>query len=341
MRIRRKILFATALGTFLCGASQALAETLPVDATYAAREDAPSRLGTIVVEPFDGEAGLRTEMAVRRQLEGAIVEGQPFFAIRRYNGEASSAQIEGTFGYLGGIAASDYERIPSGTVETTKCVKEDADGNCIKSKTYVHDCFELTVSMAFEALLVSEFDEPLYSRQLADEASLRYCTDDGARPSIAAIQDQMIERFASRVRFDLAPYEERGAIRVRESRSGMARAARREFKTALKLTKSDWRQACVVFDRLDRENPGHTTLLFNAGLCREAAGDLEAAAALYVKALEIEPGKDYPAAGLDRIASRRRAAEQLARRFAALASEPAVGTDDSRADAAFEGPASE
>ena len=110
-------------------------------------------------------------------------------------------------------------------------------------------------------------------------------------------------------------------IRVLESRDGMHKSLRKPFKRALKLTKSDWQAACAEFERLNEAQRGHVTLTFNAGLCREAVGDLSLARELYLTALEQEPGKGDPTSGMARIASRYRAQEQLALHYAGPATE--------------------
>jgi Tfp pilus assembly protein PilF len=82
----------------------------------------------------------------------------------------------------------------------------------------------------------------------------------------------------------------------------------------VKATDDNVTLACEGFEALEATNPAHVSVLFNIGLCHESRGELEGAIDYYGRALEVDPGRDYPTDGLRRVRSRMRAEEHLAQR---------------------------
>lgn len=321
-----KVLSAIAAGAGTIFASGAAAETLPVSAVYAAGQDAPSEFQTIVVERFDGNEGAKFALELRNAIARARIDGEDYFEVRRGSGPGEGS---GPVAWINGTAFSEVERLPAGTTEERKCVRKDADKKCVQYRTYTYSCRELTVRFTGEVQMLDARDELVYDRGFSTNGSQRYCSNQSSVPSVSDMVTGMVDRFAWEVRRDLAPIERNEDIRVLESRKDMEKPLRKPFKKALKLTKYDWGAACAEFDRLNEAQPGHITLTFNAGLCREVVGDLDGAEELYQRTLELEPGKDYPTAGLSRIVSRRRAEEQLAVHFAEPTAEQyAQGEED-------------
>ncbi len=309
MTIRQTGLAVFAAGSFALLSTPAAAETLPISGTYAAGSDAPSEFRTIVIERFDGNEGTKFELELRDAMARAVIDGAAYYDVRRGIGPDEGATQTA---WISGAALSEVERLPSGTAEERKCVREDKDGKCVERRTFTYTCRELAVRFTGEVLMLDGRDELVYDRGYSTSGSQRYCENQSSVPSASDMVTGMIERFAREVRRDLAPTQRNEDIRVLESRDGMAKSLRKSFKKALNLTKSDWGAACAEFDRLNALQPDHITLTFNAGLCREVVGDLDRAQELYSRSLGLEPGKDYPTAGLSRIASRRRAQQQLA-----------------------------
>ncbi|MBY6128355.1 hypothetical protein KUW15_06485 [Qipengyuania aquimaris] len=305
------------------------AETLPVSVIYAAGQDAPSEFQTLVVERFDGNEGAKFALELRNALSRARIDGENYFEVRRDSGPGEGA---GAAAWINGTAFSEVERLPAGTTEERKCVRKDADKKCVEYRTYTYSCRELTVRFTGEVQMLDARDELVYDRGFSTTGSQRFCRNQSSVPSVSDMVTGMVDRFAWEVRRDLAPIQRNEDIRVLESRKDMEKPLRKPFKKALKLTKSDWAAACAEFDRLNEAQPGHITLTFNAGLCREVVGDLEGAIDLYQRTLELEPGKDYPTAGLSRIASRQRAEEQLAIHYAEPAEEQYAAGDEGDAE---------
>ena len=309
----RKTIALASVAAATLFAQTAHAETLRVSGVYAAGQSAPSEFHTLVVERFDGNEGAKFALELRNAIARARIDGASYFDVRRGVGPSEDA---GPTAWIVGTAFSEVEHLPAGTTEETKCVRKDEDGECLRRKTYVYECSELSVRFTGEVQMLDARDELVYDRGFSTHGAQRYCANDSVAPSVSAMVTGMVNQLAWQVRRDIAPIERSEDIRVLESRKGMDRALRKPFKKALKLTKSDWSAACIEFDRLNAMQPGNVTLTFNAGLCREVVGDLAGAEDLYRRALELEPGKNYPSEGLSRLASRRRAEDQLAVHFA-------------------------
>ncbi|MBX7456954.1 hypothetical protein K3152_01725 [Qipengyuania sp. 1NDH17] len=290
-------------------AAPAWAETLPVSAVYAAEQDAPSEFQTIVVERFDGNEGTKFALALRNAIARARIDGEDYFEVRR---DSAPGEDAGQTAWINGTAFTEVERLQAGTTEERKCVRRDDDDKCVQYRTYTYSCSELSVRFTGEVQMLDAREELAYDRSFSTVDSKRYCRNESSVPSTSDMVTGMVDRFAWQVRRDLAPIQRHEDIRVLESRKDMDKPLRKPFKKALRLTKSNWEAACSEFERLNKAQPRHITLTFNTGLCREAVGDLDGAEELYDLTLELEAGKDYPTAGLSRIASRRRAAEQLA-----------------------------
>ena len=74
--------YGFAIGVFavmLGGAGATRAETLPVEGTYAANVDAPSRVRSIALADFAGRGGERLAFAIDSALRAAIIEGRPYY----------------------------------------------------------------------------------------------------------------------------------------------------------------------------------------------------------------------------------------------------------------------
>ena len=122
---------------------------------------------------------------------------------------------------------------------------------------------------------------------------------------------ELESQFFARITRDLVPRFVRETPRLMERRRGLSRQDRRVFKDALKASNEDIGAACAAFRSLEEANPQHVSVLFNIGLCFESEDDLDGALEYYGRALEIEPGKDYPTAGQRRVRSRLSGEAQL------------------------------
>jgi hypothetical protein len=310
-------------GAMACGCGAVQAETLPVEGIYAAETDAPSRAQSIAIAGFAGRGGERVAFAIDSALRRAVIEGRPYFAVTfseplfgdryRYDRDADPAAARGgADAVMRGIADVEVRDTDSGTKQVEECAVRDERGKCTEKRKVDVPCRSRNVTMRPEVRLVARSGDLLYAKSETLTTSRRFCKDEDTTPSVDSMIEELADRFAGGVRTDIAPQFRSEDIRVLESRSGIVKTDHDAFRTALRLTKSDVAASCQAFAALEPTNPRDITVLFNIGLCRESAGDLEAAAQIYESVLAIAPRKLEPQEGLGRIASRLRAERQLA-----------------------------
>jgi hypothetical protein len=301
----------TALTSVLCVCALApftAAETLPVAGVYPAANDAAASVTSIAIENFGGDEGASLSFAITDALDSAIIHGAPYFTLLPANDGDVDAILRGS-------ANVEAVEIELDDRKVVKCKKKDADKKCIKEKVTFYECTRLEVSLHPRVRLIGTDGREIYRKRDTLSASDDFCANDHSIPSIEGMLDGLVNSFANRVRYDLAPVYRNQQIRVLEGRKGMGRNSKKEFRNAVKLTKTNLAAACDEFDALEATYPQHPSVLFNIGLCAEGIDDLDKAEAYYQRTLSIESGKDYPSDGLRRIADRRRAAAQLNSQF--------------------------
>ncbi|MEL6487106.1 MAG: hypothetical protein AAFQ13_08180 [Pseudomonadota bacterium] len=315
-----------AMAALGCSAA-AQAETLTVEGTYAASVDLPGDIDLIAVDRMAGRLGPDAQVAIMQTLGSVAIDGGRYFRVVQGGGALAGGTV--FLSNQPGVVtrgASDVDAVLSGTLRADvfeqrsgwrtrrQCVARDRDGDCIRRQEIRIPCFQLSVELQPRLALTSVDGRLLYANNQPLIEVVRYCRDDFFIPSELEMASLLIDQLAQAVRLDLAPESRIEGIRVMEMRKGLEGADRKALKDAIRLTKNDVYGACLAFEDLETRNPAHVSVLFNIGLCREAEGDLVTAQAYYAKALRSDPGRDYPALGLGRIASRERAAIQLAAR---------------------------
>ncbi len=304
-------------------AAAAQGETVPMAGIYAAGADAPSRARSIAIADFSGRGGERLAFAIDTALRGAVIGGEPYFALTftapafgdsyTYDGNPQAPAVSrGPDAVLRGIAEIEWRDVDDGTREIEECAAKDDKGKCLEKKKVNVPCRARQVTLRPEVRLVAREGDLLYGKGDTLTASQRFCQNDEGKPSVDSMVEELARGFADAVRRDLAPEFRAEDIRVLESRKGMSKPDQAAFKAALRLTKTDVAEACAMFGELKAANPQSVTLLFNTGLCIERLGELDTAAELYEQALAISPRKLEPREGLARVASRLRAQQQLA-----------------------------
>lgn len=335
MKSTLKLAGATVIG-LIAGTSAVHAETLPVEGIYGARDAVPAEIETIAVERFSGNRGFALQDALTEALEAPVVEDQPIFSlvpaalaprsqvvvIREGSGspdepseveisEAATGQPDALLAGHAGASVTDYRSNPK--IER-ECIARDDEGKCTERRRIEIDCRELTVSYEAQVTLVDAEGSTIYRGSDLLSEKKRYCADEYSTPDPDAMIAGLENQFFSRVSLDLVPRYARETPRLMERRRGLSRSDRRVFKDALKASNGDINAACTAFRSLEEANPQHVSVLFNIGLCLESEDNLDLALDYYARALEIEPGKDYPTAGQRRIRSRLSGEAQLAER---------------------------
>lgn len=333
MKSTLKLAGAAAIG--LIGVTPPVhAETLPVEGIYGARDAIPADIETIAVERFSGNRGFVLQDTLTEALEAPVVEDRPIFSLvpaalaarsqvvviregSGSSGETSEVEISETgqpdalLAGHAGASVTDYRSNPK--IER-ECIARDDEGKCTERRRIEIDCRELTVSYEAQVTLVDAEGSTVYRGSDLLSEKKRYCADEYSTPDPDAMIAGLESQFFIRVSLDLVPRYSRDTPRLMERRRGLSRSDRRAFRDALKASNGDINAACAAFRSLEEANPQHVSVLFNIGLCLESEDNLDLALDYYARALEIEPGKDYPTAGQRRIRSRLSGEAQLAER---------------------------
>ncbi|MEO0464834.1 MAG: tetratricopeptide repeat protein [Pseudomonadota bacterium] len=325
-------------GVLMSGAAQA--ETLRVEAVYAAQIDLPPGIETIKTERFGGDLGEDAAIAITERLssitldlsamdleptrwfrvvsEGSALAGDRIFLGGRLGGRGPARAVRNPRApdaiLRGSVKSELIERRIKPRIEK-ECVKRDDDKKCVERKEIRIPCWQVTAEISPRIILQDRGGLVLHTISQPRAKTARYCEDQDVVSSLDMF-DALIDDLAAQWRFALAPVIQTDNIRIMESRKDLAKQDRRAFRDAVKLTNTDPLAACDAFRRLEATNPAHVSVLYNIGLCHEAAGELEAARDYYSRALSQDPGREYPSGGIERISERERAAVQIAARFA-------------------------
>jgi len=282
-------------------AGSAQAETLTIDALYPARDRDAAQVGSLVVERFGGRDGAELSFALEGVLNEVIVYGQPYFKVVA---ERSSAPADAV---LSGIATAQVQNQP---VEENRkeCVERDDNDKCVREEPVKIRCNRRIVSLN-PSLRMARIDDGaiVYQRQIYKGDQIVVCPDRQANRSLPETVSMLVEQVADEVRGDIAPVFRSDAIRVLEGRKGLDKDQSNRFKDALKATFRNPDQACSIWQALDTEVPGQSSVVFNLALCAEQRGELDEAVTRYRQAQTLLPREPAIRAAFDRIAARQAA----------------------------------
>ena len=323
----RNVLKAVIAGGMCLSALPLHAETLSVSGIYPAGNDAAAELNTISVEPFGGVDGPTLSLELEDRLRNVSIEGEPYFEVLP---SSFVANAEGEVdAVLRGTVTTRTSTVRASPRKDKKCVARNDKGKCTEKVDIKIPCRALSVTVQPRLRLIGTGGELIHSDNRSIEKSERYCRGDD-EPFADPMIEEALADIARSVRYELAPVQRIEDIRLLEARKGMKGDPRKAFRDAIKLTKSDPLQACLNFKALEEPIGEHVSLLYNLGLCSESDGDFDTASSFYDRALAADPKKSLAQDGLDRIAARARADQQLAAHYG-----PVQGTE-AVADAAME-----
>lgn len=306
--------------------SSAAAETIQTRGVYAANIDLPADIQLITIERFRGDLGQDVELALTHVLGSVLIRSEPYFdlitpgvlqkavvEVEGQDGTITSRPLVADADMRGTVRSEEIERDVEPRIDR-ECIARDKDGDCTERREIRIQCRELSVRVDPRILLIASDGLQVYSYSTSQTRSERYCADDGSIPSSLGMANDLVDQIVVNIRRDLAPTESVRNIRVMERRRDIRREDRDAFRDAVRATQSDVGAACAGFMALEGANPTNVSLLFNIGLCFESTADLNDAENYYRRALELDPGRDYPTRGLRRVNSRMRAEANLAAR---------------------------
>lgn len=307
-RCRRLAMVMAGLGW----AGSAQAETLTIDALYPARDRDAAEVGSLVVERFGGREGRELSFALEGTLAEVSVYGRPYFKVVAERSTAPADAI------LSGIANAQVQNQP---VEESRkqCAERDGNGKCLREEQVKIRCQRRIVTLS-PSLRLARIDDGgiVYQRQITKSDQLVVCPDRDVVRSLPDTISILVEQVADEVRGDIAPVFRSDAIRVLEGRKGLDKDQSNRFRDALKATFRDPGQACDIWQALDTEVPGQSSVVFNLALCAEQRGELDEALTRYNQAQTLLPREPGIRAAFDRIAARRAAEADYGAREARL-----------------------
>lgn len=300
-----------------CLAATAQAETLRIEGLYPARAPDIASIKSIAIDRFGGSDGTALAFDIEDKLSDIDIDGAPYFKIMAGR---SAIDPEAT---LSGTATAGIEEYET-TEYRDRCVERDDKGKCEKRKSINVPCLKRVIDFQAQVRLSRFSDgQTIYSDRKTDGNEQTVCGRKESFSSSEKVIRGMINSAAHAVRRDLAPIERQQNIRVLESRKGMDKATAKFFKAAVKMTKTDEREACRMWDQAAANSAPHGSITFNRGLCAEKDGALDRALTLYTEAEQLAGRKTEIGLAMRRVEDRQRALDDWDIRFAS-----ATATDE-------------
>ena len=303
MRLQKYIIGAAGL-CLMASSTIAHAEMLKVSGLFPAEDYAINEVDSIAVEPFEGEEGLRMQIALEKRLERAEVYDEPYFTIQPYRSELTPDAT---------VTGAAYSQIDRYNVKESRerCVERDADNDCVSRKKVTVECLKRTIRFTGNAIIArAEADREAFRKQFSRSKDEVVCDSDEAFGSVESALQSMANKVASEIRFALAPYHRDYDVRILESRKGMEKVDKKIFKAAVKLTKKDELAACDMWQQQADNGLQQISLQFNLGVCAEKKGELAKAMMLYEDAISRFGTKYELREAIDRVGERQLADSQ-------------------------------
>ena len=273
-------------------ATAAIAETATMTGRFPAPYREAAMLQSISIGRIDGRDGYQVGSAIERALAGGYFQLQ---GGRRRGGNADGV-LDG--GVSSGVEDSYYKK------KEKRCVERDANKNCTKEEEYELRCTQRVANLTANLRITRYDGEVVYSVSKPLRQQIDWC--EGQNPSRTAEEmiGSMVNEVAQAVRSDIVPRTETYRIRFRETTKGLPKDQVRPFKDIVKLTQRDLGAACQGWAEMNRRVPNNGSIVFNLGLCAEAAGDLRGALAWYQLAVPLIGQRSEAGTGIGRVQSR-------------------------------------
>lgn len=291
----------------VCAATPLHAEAIDVAGWYPAGAREVGQFRTIGVDRFDGQDGPALALAIERVL-GSVdgSDGRPHFSVIALL--RNSAEPDGV---VSGIAETSVN--VTRYKKTEKQCPDGPDAKCEKAqKVDVEiNCRRRTIDLTASIRVVRTADQRIvYSGDHPRNDTTSWCAD-GSPPADPGVPiRRMIASIADEFARVAAPHYEKNRIRFREDVKAMSKPEVAEFKRALRATKSNMDEACGIWEAMEEARPGYPSVVFNLGLCADAAGKLDTARAYYggVSQSGPRPARDVEE-GIARVLDRKAALE--------------------------------
>lgn len=276
-------------------AAPAFAETATMTGRFPAPYREAAMLLSLSVERFGGRDGGQVSSAIER----ALGSGRPHFDL--LGGRRSGGRADGTMtgNVSSGVEDSYYRR------KEKRCTQRDANNKCTKEEEVELRCTRRIANLTADIRIVRNYDgQVVYSASKPLRQQIDWC--EGQNPSRTAEEmiGSMVGEIANAVRYEITPRTDTYRIRFIEGTKGMPKDQVKRWKDTIKLTQRNLGAACQGFGEMNRLIPNHPSILFNLGLCAEAAGDLKGAIRWYQLASPLLGRNNDADQGIDRMQSR-------------------------------------
>jgi len=262
---------ALAVAGLCLGSGAAWAESAQMRGKFPANVREADLLENVVVDRFNGRDARQFETALEQAI--GVPAGRPDGVL--------------TGGVTTGVEESKYQGNEERCVEW-KDGKED--GSCTKRAKVNLPCFRRVINLTVSVRLMRATDNmPLWSDNKPSRDETTWCQGKAPWRTTEEAVSAMITDLAQKVRLDVRPRWEVYKVRFRESRDGMPKDIGNEFKAIVKLSNSDVTTACRQWADLNGRLPNHPSVLYNLGVCAEAAGGFADAQAFYRSAQAALP----------------------------------------------------
>ena len=266
------------LGLALAISAPGKAEVFEMDGHFPAPFREVSLARSIGIDRIGGRDGMALSLALERLLSRRGPDGRPHFDLIALSRNGPDAEVIVSGMADATIRKSDVKR----TVE--ECADKQAS-ICPKKEKVDITCTQEVVSFS-STLRVARPDDGriLYTQTRPQSDTIVTCPKDKSPRHPKDSIDRMVRTAADRFVDDIVPRHERYRIRLREGRDGMDKAMGQAFRDSIRLSQRDPAAACEQWDGMNRDRPGHPSLLFNLGLCAERDSDYAQAERLYAQA---------------------------------------------------------
>lgn len=263
-----------------------------------------ARLKTVAVYPFEGPHRDVFRAEVESLLVNANLDGNHYYTVvestkvdsvlkaQRLGPVYDEAtvvavgRLVGARGVFMGFVTTDSVSDSHYNESRSKCVSTDKDGKCRQWRQVSISCTHRTANVAFTIRLVNvETGIQFYNRDVMGEAVSSACRGDKLDHR-DIVRKQARQIAYAEIRKDLAPYSFDLSVELMDDTGDIeSKQARRDLESGLAFARSGrMDRACEFWEQANAQAPHSVAILYNRGVCDEAAGDFESAYRFYLDA---------------------------------------------------------
>ncbi|QCP49695.1 hypothetical protein FAZ95_11215 [Trinickia violacea] len=226
------------------------------------------------------------------KLAGAISSLAPKTASK---GNARSVETYGALTRADAVYSGSANILPIVQTSSTAARTFCPSGKVSDCDTKEVRCTTKTLTFKLTPRLVAfRRGKVIYNETKTTSASSTWCNDAGVEASDQALKAQAMSEAWLQVREDIAPYEQKTAIKYKDDIAGLDPRSVEPFNRALEFARAGrFDHACPRWSSFVTSNPANTSVAFNVAACEERSGNLEAALKRYQQVDEAT-GKSDP-----------------------------------------------